>query len=97
MGAKRTKTNTPPPAPMPEPPQSHTVAINSHDEVAGNMGINDNYERRDNDSEINCPHQSQVTFSQKIWVGEEVKREKEYLINEAPALSHVSISNTKTI
>ena len=50
MGADWTKTNASPPAPAPEPPQSHTVAINSHDEVAGSMGINDNHERRDNSS-----------------------------------------------
>ena len=61
-GADRTKTNAPPPALAPKPPQSHTVAINSHDEVAGSMGINDNHEQSDNGSEINCL-QSHVTFS----------------------------------
>ena len=76
MGANQTKTNTPPPAPAsaPKPPQSHTVAINSHDEVAGSVGINDNHERRDNGLEINCS-QSHVTFSQNIQVSEKANTE----------------------
>ena len=71
MGAEWTKTNAPPPSPAPEPPQRATVSINSHDEVAGSMGINDNHKRTDNGSEINCP-KSHVTVSQKIQVSEEV-------------------------
>ena len=39
------------------------------------MGINGNHERSYNGSGIKCLHQSQVTFTQEIWVGEEVNTE----------------------
>ena len=39
------------------------------------MGINGNHERSYNGSGIKCLHQSQVMFTQEIWVGEEVNTE----------------------
>ena len=74
MGAEWTKTNAPPPSPAPEPPQRATVSINSHDEVAGNNGINNNYGRKDNGSGLNYLHQSQAVDSQENRVSREVMK-----------------------
>ena len=74
-GAERTKTKAPPPAMAPEPPQSHSVALNSHDETAGSMGINYIHERSGNVLEINGS-QSHVTISQNIQISEEVNTEQ---------------------
>ena len=74
MGAEWTKTNAPPPSPAPEPPQRATVSINSHDEVAGNNGINNNYGRKDNGSGLNYLHQSQAVDPQENRVSREVMK-----------------------
>ena len=75
MGAERTKTNAPPPTPTLEPPQRAMVSINSHDEVARNNGINDNYGRRNNGSGHNYLHQSQAADSQENRFDEEIMKE----------------------
>ena len=58
------------------------------------MGINDNHERSDNGSEINCL-QSHVTFSQNIQVGEEVNTEQLRGVKFSKPDSINGVSNTQ--